>query len=142
MARYLKKLTFDYALTFDFEDWKSGSSYDVAVTYNSLMLAADITDNFSLHAGSIIRAKEEIDATFVPAGLALGVKYNTVSLPGNPSLWLHFSYGMNPYSENNSSLYRADNWMNKAPHRTYLLNDLYSDYTSSQIGIGFIWNLQ
>lgn len=142
LARNLKKLTFDYAITFDFEDWKSGNKYDLAVTYNSFMLAADVTDNFSLHAGSIIRSKEESDATFVPAGFALGVKYNTVSLPGNPSLWLHFSYGMNPYSENNYSLYRADNWMNKAPHRTYLLNDLYTDYTSSQIGIGLIWNLQ
>ena len=142
VARNLKKLVFDYAISFDFADWKEGNSYDIGVAYNSIMLAADLTDNLNLHAGTIIRNKTEEDATFVPLGFALGAKLASVPLPGHPMFWLHFCYGMNPYSENNYSLYRADNWMNKAPHRTYLLDSLYDDYTTSQIGIGFIWNLQ
>ncbi len=142
LAPSLKKLVFDYAVTFDFEDWKEGSSYDIGVTYNSFMLAADITDNLNLHGGAILRNKKAEDAAFVPFGFALGAKLTSIPLPGTPAFWMHFCYGMNPYSENNYSLYRADNWMNKAPHRTYLLNSLYEDYTSSQIGIGLIWNLQ
>ena len=142
LAPSLKKLVFDYAVTFDFEDWKEGSSYDIGVTYNSFMLAADITDNLNLHGGAILRNKKAEDAAFVPFGFALGAKLASIPLPGTPAFWMHFCYGMNPYSENNYSLYRADNWMNKVPHRTYLLNSLYEDYTSSQIGIGLIWNLQ
>lgn len=142
LFRYLKALTFDYAITFDFEPWEAGYSYDIGVSYNSIMLATDVTDNLNLHAGTIIRSKTEEDAAFVPLGFAFGAKFGSVPLPGNPSLWFHFCYGMNPYSENNYSLYRADNWMNKAPHRTYLLNDLYTDYTASQLGIGLIWNIQ
>ena len=142
LAPSLKKLVFDYAVTFDFEDWKEGSSYDIGVTYNSFMLAADITDNLNLHGGAILRNKKAEDAAFVPFGFALGAKLASIPLPGTPAFWMHFCYGMNPYSENNYSLYRADNWMNKAAHRTYLLNSLYEDYTTSQIGIGFIWNIQ
>ena len=143
LARYLKKLTLDYAISFDFKDWEKGNSYEVGVTYNSVMLAADLTDNLNIHAGAIVRSKSEQDAALVPVGFALGGKLASVSfIPGKPALWMHFCYGMNPYSENNYSLYRADNWMNKAPHRTYLLNDLYEDYTTSQIGIGLIWNIQ
>ncbi len=138
----LKKLVFDYALSFDFQDWKDGSTYDIGVTYNSFMLSADVSDNLNLHAGTVLRNKSEKDAAFVPLGFALGAKFASVPLPGSPALWMHFCYGMNPYSENNYSLYRADNWMNKTPHRTYLLNSLYEDYTTSQIGIGFIWNIQ
>ncbi|MCR4733912.1 MAG: hypothetical protein K5829_02760 [Treponema sp.] len=142
LAPSLKKLTFDYAITFDYEEWEEGNSYDVGVSYNSLMFTADITDNLNIHAGSIIRTKSEDDPTFVPVGFALGSKFASIPLPGRPSFWWHFCYGMNPYSENNYSLYRADNWMNKAAHRTYLLNDLYEDYTSSQIALGLIWNIQ
>ena len=142
LAPSLKKLVFDYAVTFDFEDWKEGSSYDIGVTYNSFMLAADITDNLNLHGGAILRNKKAEDPTFVPFGFALGAKLASIPLPGAPAFWMHFCYGMNPYSENNYSLYRADNWMNKAAHRTYLLNSLYEDYTNSQLGIGFIWNIQ
>ncbi len=143
LARYVKKLTFDYGITFDYDDWKEGNVYETTVTYNSFMATLDMTDSVSFHAGAILRDKKEEDATFVPVGFALGTKFNSVSfLPGHPAFWMHFCYGMNPYSENNYSLYRADNWMNKASHRTYLLNSLYEDYTTSQIALGFIWDLQ
>ena len=143
IARNFKNFTFDYALSFEYKDWTSGNSYERSVTYNSFMFTADITDTLNIHAGALIRSKKEEDASFVPFGFALGLKRNAISfIPGNPDFWIHFAYAMNPYSENNYSLYRADNWMNKAPHRTYLLNDLYEDYTTSQISLGLIWNLQ
>jgi len=131
LARYLRKLIFDYAATVESE-----------VFYNSFMLSSDITDNLNLHAGAILRSKAEEDKTFVPFGFAFGAKVEKLPVFGKPAFWTHFSYGMNPYSENNYSLYRADNGMNKAPHRTYLLDDLYEDYTTSHIGFGLIWNLQ
>ncbi len=142
LGRYIRKLTFDYAASIDYEDWKEGNKYDMGVFYNSFMLSTDVTDNLNFHAGAILRNKAEEAAAFVPFGFALGMKIAKIPVLGKPMFWTHFSYGMNPYSENNYSLYRADNWMNKTPHRTYLLNDLYEDYTTSHISFGFIWNIQ
>lgn len=48
---------------------------------------------------------------------------------------------MNPYEDNNYTLFRADDPLNKPLHRTYLLNSLYEDVTTSQISLGLIWNL-
>ena len=140
-SSFLKKLVADYAVKFEYDDWESGNSYARNMMYNSIMLNADLTDKINVHAGSLIRVKTEEDKTFVPFGFTAGVKFDSIPLPGKPMFWTHFCYGMNPYGENNYSMYRADNWMNKAPHRTYLLNDLYDDYTTSNIGFGLIWNL-
>lgn len=136
-----KKLLADYAVLLEYDAWKQGTSYDLAIHYHSIMMNVDITDNLNVHVGSIIRVKTVDDATFVPVGFALGFKTNNLPLPGKPSFWAHFCYGMNPYSDDNFSLYRADNSLNKAPHRTYLLNDLYKDYATSTFGLGLIWNL-
>lgn len=141
LSSFLKKLVADYAVKFEYDDWESGNSYTRNMMYNSIMLNADLTDKINVHAGSLIRVKTEEDKTFVPFGFTAGVKFDSIPLPGKPMFWTHFCYGMNPYGENNYSMYRADNWMNKAPHRTYLLNDLYDDYTTSNIGFGLIWNL-
>jgi len=142
LARYLRKIIFDYAVSADYAAWESGNSYEQTVFYNSFMVSTDITDNLNVHAGAIYRDKAAEDATYVPFGFSMGLKFARISLPGRPAFWTHFCYGMNPYSDNNYSLYRADNWMNKAPHRTYLLNDLYEDYNTSQISLGLIWDLK
>lgn len=139
---FIKKLQFDYAYSVSYKSWEEGKSYKTDVLYNSCMLGADLTDTVSAHLGSLIRLKQEADASFVPFGIAAGLKINKIPILGNPLFWIHATYGMNPYSENNYSLYRADNSMNKNSHRTYLLNDVYENYTTSQIGFGLIWNIQ
>ncbi len=138
----LNKITLDYAVKAEYSSWKSGNTYPVDMIYHSLMANVDVSDRLSLHSGALIRSKKEADPTLVPFGIAAGFSLKKISMPGNPMLYLHGTYGMNPYSENQYSLYRADNSLNQATHRTYLLNDLNSDTTTSQISIGCIWDLQ
>ncbi len=134
---FMKKLTFDWAIKPSYSSWASGNFYTTDILYNSFMLYGDINDRMNVHLGGITRTGSD-DATIVPFGIAAGFKINKTALPGHPHFWTHFTYGMNPYGENNYSLYRADNWLNKAPHRTYTLNTLDSD-TTSHISFGFIW---
>lgn len=141
LARYLKKITADYAVSLDYQDWKEGLFYDYSVLYNSVMINADITERLNVHAGSLVRVSAAENAAFVPAGFALGASFKQIPLPGKPMLWAHFTYGMNPYEDNNYTLFRADDPLNKPLHRTYLLNSLYEDVTTSQISLGLIWNL-
>ena len=137
----VQKLVFDYAVSLTYNDWESGNSYDYKAMFNSFMLSLDVNSTLNVHAGAVVRTYSEDDPTAVPVGLATGVKINKVPLPGNPFFWIHFCYGMNPYEDNNYSLYRADDPQNKPSHRTYLLNSLEEDTTKSQISLGLIWSL-
>lgn len=141
VAEYLKKLTFDYAVSCTYDEWKSGNSYARNMTYHSIMADAQLSDNINVHAASLIRLPNEKVETNVPFAFTLGMMLKKTRLPGHPMFWMHFTYGMNPYEDNNYSLFRADDPLNKKIHRTYLLNSLESDTTTSHISLGFIWDL-
>lgn len=138
-----KKIKLDYALSNNYAKWTSsaGSSYKSNVSYHSVILSSDITSNFNLFGGMIYRLYAQEDSTNQPLGFAFGCAFNSVPLPGHPKLWTHFAYGMDPFEDNNYSLYRADDPQNKAIHRTYLLNTLNQNTTNSFIRLGLIWNL-
>ena len=137
VAKNLKKLRLDYALTFDRGEW-NGSAYPVNTTLHSIMANADLTDRYNVHAGSIVRASD--DSTIVPFACAVGFSVKHIPFPGKPMLWVHATYSMNPYEDNNYSLFRADDPLNRMPHRTYLLNTLDNN-TTSHVSIGMIWDL-
>ncbi|MBO6177046.1 MAG: hypothetical protein J6O39_05850 [Treponema sp.] len=104
------------------------------------MISADLNDKVNVHVGGLFNSLKDSDDSFIPAGLSCGVKVNAVSLPGNPMFWAHFTYAMNPYEDNNYTLFRADDPLNNASHRTYLLNTLDTE-NASRIALGLIWNL-
>ena len=135
------KVLFDYGVSLSYNDWESGHSYDYKAVFNSFMLSVDVNSALNVHAGAIVRAYAEKDDTSVPFGFAAGLKINNIPLPGSPFVWTHFAYGMNPYEDNNYTLYRADDVLNKPSHRTYLLNSLEDSLTKSQISFGLIWSL-
>jgi len=137
---FVKKVVFDYALsrTYNLNDSKDG--YDDEYFYNSFMLNADLNERVNVHLGALFNSKEDSDDSFIPFGIATGFKIANMPLPGKPFFWMHFSYGMNPYEDNNYSLYRADDSSNKIIHRNYLLNTLDTK-NESQISLGLIWNL-
>ncbi len=150
LAKYLKKITFDYAIknkyttedSFDekYTQWTSGNSYSLNKSYHSIIVDADITDRLGLNAGAIVRAGND-DDTNVPFAFSLGARFKQLPLPGKPMLWAHFTYGMNPYEDNGYSLYRYDEANEKYQHRTYRLNSLDSEATKSHISVGLIWDL-
>ena len=138
----LKKLTVDYALTFERGAWNTADEeYPLEMTYHSIMANAQITDPLNFHVGSIVRNDNTSDDKNVPFAFAAGVSIKNVPLPGKPMLWTHFTYSMNPYEDNNYSMFRADDPSNKPLHRTYLLNSLNNETTKSHISIGLIWDL-
>lgn len=149
----IQKLTFDYALKANAEWEMDGSkiatkstAYDLGEIMHSLMLVADVNENLALTAAGIYRqyiAKTQI--TEQPLGFALGFEIKKTVLPGHPKFWMHFTYGMDPYEDDNYALFRADDKTNKPAHRTYLLNTL-DDYAggtnvASFIRAGLIWDL-
>ncbi|MBR1535972.1 MAG: hypothetical protein IJ630_03435 [Treponema sp.] len=152
----LKKVTFDYGIKNRYnstgsdadyytKEWTSGSAYDLNKTFHSFMLSFDFNDDYSAHIGSVIRNDVEKDATNVPLGLAFGATVRNLPIPGHPQLWVHFTYGMSAddvYQDNNYTLYRADDSLERSVHRTYLLNKLDSGLTTSQIAVGMIWALE
>lgn len=151
---HLKKLTFDYALSANpkwlMESSKitSTASYDIGEMFHSVMLNALVTDNLTMTAAALYREyKTTTKDSFVeqPLGFALGFSLSKTVLPGHPKFWMHFTYGMDPYEDNNYSLFRADDSSNKAFHRTYLLNTVDKTSgginTASYIRCGLIWEL-
>ena len=140
---FLKKLTVDYALSMSYDKWTSsqGSYLKNSGTNHSVIVAADITDNFNVFGGMIYRAKATVSAKDQPLGFAAGYAFNRTPLPGRPKFWMHFAYGMDPFEDNNYSLFRADDAQNKPLHRTYLLNTLDANMTDSFIRVGLIWDL-
>lgn len=139
----LKKITLDYALSSTYKKWTSsqGNSFTNTATFHSLILNADINGNFNVFTGGLYRAYAEESATNQPLGFAAGYAFNYTPLPGHPKFWMHFAYGMDPFEDNNYSLFRADDALNKPIHRTYLLNTLEGNMTNSFIRMGLIWNL-
>lgn len=139
----LKKIKLDYATTSTYAKWTSsaGSKYKDSVSYHSVILSTDITDNFNMFGGMLYRVYATESATDQPLGFAVGCALKTTPLPGHPMLWTHFAYGMDPFEDNNYSLYRADDPQEKPLHRTYLLKTLDSNMTNSFIRLGLIWNL-
>lgn len=146
----LQKTTLDYALknkwnsgTDDFSSktWTGGHSYDLSRTYHSIMLNLEFNDKYSAHFGTIVRHDKDDDDTNVPFAFSVGGSIKRIPLPGKPMLWIHATYGMNPYEDNNYTLYRADDPLERATHRTYLLKSLDSNTTISQIAVGLIWDL-
>ncbi len=138
---FVKKLKADYGFKFNYSDWNETDGLKWNACYNSIMLSADITERINVHAGSVIRVYSEKEAAQVPFGFAVGAKFADIPLPGHPFFWVHACYGMNPYEDNNYSLYRADDELNKPAHRTYLLNSLDQNMTKSQISLGLVWSL-
>ncbi len=145
-----KKLGFDYALKCNYTTSETLGNADYlnkkySALYNSFMLMADFNETYSISAGAVVRSYAEKTAADQPVGLALGFAVNSTPLPGHPKFWVHATYGMDPYEDNNYSLYRADDPQNGASHRTYLLNSLDDtagdSNTSSYIRFGLIWNL-
>ena len=149
VATYLKKLTFDYAVKANAK-WEmeasTTDSYDLGEMYHSLMLGANITDNFNINGGALYRYWVDKEDKQQPYGLALGFAFNKTPLPGHPKFWMHFVYGMDPYEDDNFSVYRADHIYKKPLHRTYLLNQLTDSAsdknTSSYVRMGLIWDIQ
>ncbi|WP_407425046.1 hypothetical protein [Treponema sp.] len=151
----IQKLTLDYAVSANAE-WEmesgkldSNSSYDIGEMFHSLMLSADVTDNLSLTLGGLYRDyKTELKSSFIQQeiGFAFGFMVKKTPLPGHPRFWAHFTYGMDPYEDNNYSLFRADDPTCKPAHRTYLLNTLDDttgdSNTTSYVRLGLIWDLQ
>ncbi len=137
---FAKKIRFDYGTKMLYETNAASDGYDRTYFYNSLMIDADLNDKVSVHIGGLFNTLKDSDDTFIPAAVACGVKINSVPLPGRPFFWAHFTYGMNPYEDNNYSLYRADDPLNNATHRTYLLNTLDAE-NASRIALGLIWSL-
>ncbi len=131
----MQKVTLDYAVKAEYGSWKQGHSYPLDMLYHSFMATVAVDSTLSFHAGSILRLSDSM-------AFAAGFSKQKVHLPGSPMLYVHGTYGMNPYAENQYSLYRADNTLNTPTRRTYLLNDLNSDTNFSQISIGCIWDLQ
>ena len=149
MATCLKKLTFDYAIKANAK-WEmeasTTDSYDLGEMFHSFMLAADITDNFNINGGSVYRHWVDKTDKQQPYGFAIGFAFNRTPLPGHPKFWMHFTYGMDPYEDNNYSVYRADHPDKKLLHRSYLLNQLTDSAgdknTSSYVRMGLIWDLK
>ena len=139
----LRKVKFDYAQSTSFDKWTSsaGSSLKRNVTYHSVILTAEMTENFNVFGGMIYRDWETSSDANQPVGFSLGYAVNRTFLPGHPKLWMHFTYGMDPFEDNNYSLYRADDPLNKPIHRTYLLNDFEKNLVNSFIRVGLIWDL-
>jgi hypothetical protein len=131
---FMKKIVLDYALLMEYKDWNKG--YDLDVMYNSIMLSGEINDKLSATVGTIIRTDDPS-----PLGLALGASIKTGWKFGAPRLWTHVAYGMDPYEDNNYTLFRADDPLNAPNHRTYMLKTL-NDFTDKcRISIGLIWEL-
>ena len=142
---YFKNARFDYAVQRNFGDWESGSSYPLEVTYHSIMLTGDITDNISATFGSVIRSDNTDDDTVVPFAFALGFTIKNLPLPGHPRFWTHFTYSMFPYTDTNYNLRRYDEENDKYPHRTYILNELDGSEANcqykSRVSLGLVWDL-
>jgi hypothetical protein len=140
---FVKKIVADYAAYLTYNDWNSTDGKAYKMFYNSIMLNADINDDLSVHAGSIIRMPNVEDETVVPFAVAVGASIKT-GLPGKPKFWTHFTYGMNPYEYYNYSLYRYDDPANAITHRSYRLNctDKTTDNTTSRVSFGLIWDLK
>lgn len=137
---FAKKIVFDYGVSRSVLLNEAGDAYETEGLCNSLMIAADINDKLTVNLGGLFNTLKDSDESFIPFGLALGIKVNSIPLPGNPMFWTHFTYAMNPYEDNNYTLFRADDPSNKAGHRTYLLNTLDTE-NASRISLGLIWNL-
>jgi len=133
---FLKKLVFDYAVLLEYKDWDKEKHYELDAMYHSLMLSADFNDKLSANIGSVIRADSPS-----PAGFAVGASLKTNWKFGAPRLWFHMAYGMDPYEDNNYSLFRADDPSNKPSYRTFLLNHLNDYIDKCRISIGLIWEL-
>ena len=131
---FADKFTFDYAMFFDYNDWDNG--YSLNMLYNSIMLQADINENLTANIGAIIRTDSPS-----ALGFALGASVKTNWRFGAPRLWAHMAYGMDPYEDNNYTLFRADDPVNNPPHRTFLLNSMNDFIDRCRISIGLIWEL-
>ncbi|WP_191014587.1 hypothetical protein [Treponema zioleckii] len=142
---FAKKTVLSYAVKRTYGSWESGSSYPLQMTYHSIMLTSDVTDNLNVTFGSVIRDDNTDSDTNVPAAFALGASVNNLPLPGHPSLWTHFTYSMFPYTDNNYTLRRWDEENELSTHRSYLLNELSGEENDcrykSRVSVGLIWNL-
>jgi len=118
----------------EYKDWDKG--YDLDMMYNSFMLSGEINDKLSATVGSVIRMDSPS-----PVGFAVGASIKTGWKIGAPLLWAHMAYGMDPYEDNNYSLFRADDPSNRPVYRTYLLNRLNDYIDKCRVSIGLIWEL-
>jgi hypothetical protein len=143
IAGWLKKITVDYAL--DYSSWALESGTGINTYFHSLMVAAKLTDKWSLTLAGLYRATETENDRAIPFGAAAGAIYQT-SLPGKPRVWTHFTYGMNPYEDTNYELYRYDTYQNEMIHRTYLVNcwndGLADGINKSHVSFGLIWDIK
>jgi len=135
---FMKKIVFDYAVLMEYTDWNKG--YDFNIMYNSVMLSGEINDKLSATIGSIIRVGS-LSPPGSMLGLAFGASIKTDWKFGAPRFWAHIAYGMDPYEDNNYTLYRADDPLNDPVYRTYMLKTLNEFTDKCRISIGLIWEL-
>jgi hypothetical protein len=106
------------------------------------MLDWELTESLSATCASLIRTAADEDPSFVPFGFAAGTSIKTkLKAIGKPRIWMHVTYGMDPYEDNNYSLYRYDDPDNRLKHRSYRLNHLYDFVDKSRVSFGLIWDL-
>jgi len=106
------------------------------------MLSYEANDALSATLAALLRSKTEEDKTLVPFGCAAGISLKTgIKSIGSPQVWWHFVYAMDPYEDNNYTLYRYDDPDNNLKHPSYRLNSLYENVTKSRVSFGLIWNL-
>ncbi len=143
VAPKLKKLVFDYAAYPVYKDWTKTDGYKLDVFYHSLMCVAQLTDSLSVNAAGIYRGYADKVKTNQSIGLAAGVSIKTdIAWLGKPQIWMHMTYGMDPYEDVNYNVYRYDDPQNKIAHRSYRLNSVDKAMTESRIAIGLIWDIQ
>lgn len=138
-----KKLTFDYAACPTYKTYDSENGYDVNIFYHSLMVSAQFTDTVTATLAGIYRGFADEADSNQPLGLAAGVAIKTdIKFLGSPKIWMHMTYGMDPYEDVNDALYRYDDPNNKLVHRTYRLNSVDQAMEESRISLGFIWDIK
>ncbi len=145
IAPALKKIVCDYALLCQYDELAQGaSSKNMSALYHSIMFSADFTDKVNGTLASVIRTKMgNGTACTTPFGIAAGAAVKTdFKVIGAPKIWIHFTYGMDPYEDTDYTLYRKDQADKSFPHRTFLLNSLENALTESRISIGFIWDIK
>lgn len=144
LARYLRKLSIDYAVSSNWDDdsWTAGGDHEYASFFHSIMTTSDITDNFNVTIGAIVRTYNADDDKNVPFGFAIGASWKNLPCSGHPMVYIHFTHGMDPYEDNMYSLYRRDDPQLKTLHRTYLLNSLDTATAESHVRVGIIFDLK
>jgi hypothetical protein len=139
----INKLVLDYALYMQYYDWATYSKYKTSNMYHSVIIDAYLNDDWHATGGFMAHSGNATDDSTIPLGFAAGfiVQIHAKAF-GNPRLWMHGVYGMDPYTEYNYVVERYDDDDNKLVHRSYRLDCLEDVYKKSRISLGAIWDIK